>query len=572
MRIRCIKRIMRWCVIASLFVSLSEIICFTGKSYYRIRSQGCDAARDLVGWQRLINRLPEDNYTAFAITPAYLRTFDAKHIAKQIFGTSSMQFSGSRVANRQSTDVLADYFGLPSDYQSLVCFDPQIKNMVVDVQAYMALDCLCPGLYVRLDLPVAHSSWDLGMCEYVQAAGINPDPAGYMSDFTIARTALQEDVNLTGDATFGDMQYPLRYGKIFGRELTNAIAELRAVLGWNATGPDYHAGANLRVYAPTGNRPKGEFLFESIVGNGKHWELGIGITTHYDFWRSDDALHNLSFYLDANFTHLFATSQMRSFDLRNNGAGSRYMLIEDMGTGSNNLLLGVDGPAASYQYTSDLFILINKTTLPVKVSVAVQADLACKIAYSRKGMEVDLGYGFYGRSKEKFHSRNKFLSNRFAVKGDAQIYGFQRTDGLPVALDVSQHNATIHAGQAPGNLNFDNGNTDSPTPAASATSGELLNPLTASDASYFDITLPATINTSNPPILLTDSELDCSSAMLPKAITNKFFCHIGNIWDECDCLAPFFGIGGEVEWAAGRACSSSACSQWSVWAKGGIGF
>jgi len=568
-RIAKIKVYKAVCVLSVLSSAISLSVGFTGKSYFRLRSQGCDAARDLVGWQPLINKQSESVYGALSILPAYQHTFDPDYIAKQLFGASTIQFSGSRVAKRGAQDVLADYFGLPSDFQSLVCFDPQIKNMIVDLQGYVGLDSVLHGLYLRLDIPIVHSTWDLGFKEFVQAPGINYDPAGYMSSYSIARADLPEGVNLTGNATLGDMLYPLQYGKIFGRELTNAIAELRFVVGWNATGDDYHAGANLRLNAPTGNRPGGEFLFESIVGNGKHWELGAGITTHYDMWQSEDLVNKLAVYFDANFTHLFATTQMRSFDLRNNGNGSRYMLIEDMNNTSTNLYYGVGGAPATNQYSGDLFILINKTTLPTKVSVALQADMAIKVSYFRRGMGVDVGYGFYGRTKETFHHRNKFQSNRFALKGDAQIYGFQN-DNTPIALSASQSHATLHAGQGAGNGNYANANADSPSLAASGAG--LLNQLTASDSTALGIA-QATVSSSNPTVLLTDSDLSCCSPELARAITNKLFFHIGNIWQEAECCAkPFFGIGGEVEWAAGGACDSSACSQWSVWAKGGIGF
>ncbi len=559
--------------IASVLLgSCSLVLGFTAKSYYRIRSQGCDAARDLVGWQPLINKQSDSFYGAFFILPAYQRTFNAEYIAKQLFGSSTLTFSGSRVANRSSKDILADYFGLPTDFQSLVCFDPQIKNMIFDLQGYLGLDNVVKGLYCRLDIPVVHSSWDLGFKEFIQSEGINFDPAGYISAATVARSDLQQGVNLTGDAVYGDMIYPLQFGKIFGRELVNAIAELRGVLGWNATGCDYHAGVNLRINAPTGNRPRGEFLFEAIVGNGKHWELGGGITTHYTWWRSHDEQQSLGFYLDGNFTHLFATTQVRSFDLAGNGAGSRYMVVQDMADKSDNLLLGAGGPAAAYQYTSNLYMLINKTSLPVKVSVALQADIALKLSYNRNGAEFDIGYGFYGRTKETFHHRARMLSNRYALKGDAQVYGFQRSDNTPIALDASQSKATIRAGQGAGNGNYSNENIDVPTPAASGLG--LLNPLTSSDAAALNVPLPALANTSSQPILLTDDDLSCCAPLLPRAITNKLFFHIGNIWQDssCETSKPFFGIGGEVEWASGNPCQSSACPQWSVWAKGGVGF
>jgi len=52
--------------------------------------------------------------------------------------------------------------------------------------------------------------------------------------------------------------------------------------------PDAHIGVSFYAAAPTGNRPLGAFLFEPIIGNGKHWEVGAGLTSHTNIWKSED--------------------------------------------------------------------------------------------------------------------------------------------------------------------------------------------------------------------------------------------------------------------------------------------
>ena len=115
------------------------------------------------------------------------------------------------------------------------------------------------------------------------------------------------------------------------------LAEIRFVLGYNFLNDedgDYHLGLGIYVAAPTGTRVgdqddcsgKGRYLFEPIVGNGKHWELGAQVTAHHIWWRSEDEDKSFGLYLEANITHLFAASQIRCFDLCSAGSNSRYML------------------------------------------------------------------------------------------------------------------------------------------------------------------------------------------------------------------------------------------------------
>ena len=99
--------------------------------YVRLRSQASNTARQLVGWQELINTLPENPekkvYGAFASTVEYQRSFDSRAIADYLLGCPTLSFKGSQVANRNnSRDLVADYFGLPTDFKGKLTIAPVI--------------------------------------------------------------------------------------------------------------------------------------------------------------------------------------------------------------------------------------------------------------------------------------------------------------------------------------------------------------------------------------------------------------------------------------------------------------
>jgi hypothetical protein len=211
---------------------------------------------------------------------------------------------------------------------------------------------------------------------------------------------------------------------------------------------------------------------------------------------------------------------------------------------------------------------INATTFDTKISIAVQADIVIKLAYQRDGFECDIGYNFWANSKEKLHSRCALPAHRFALKGDAQIYGFNSATAIP--LNATQHTATITGGQEQGNSNFQNLNADNQSALASlAPSNTSLLQLNRVDAQALGIA-QVQVRGSNPAILLQDSDIDELSGLLPRALSNKFFVYVGNTWDNRDDYDPYVGIGASVEAADTNPCTNAACSQWAVWGK--VGF
>ena len=510
-------------------------------------------------------------------------------------GVTKMTFSGSLVPNRGANDILADYFGLPLDFSSCVKMSPVIGNFIMDFDFYYGLERITPGLYFELHAPIVQANWDLNMKETVINAGSVGFPAGYMaaSDVPFNQFSVDSVINaLQGFTTFGDMQQPLQYGTIYGREEKVQICDPQFIVGYNfLREKEYLLGVNARVYAPAGTRISQRYLFNPIIGDAHRWQAGLGIVGHATLWRDEESDMTARVYLEANVTHIFASRQPRSYDFKHN-PGSRYMLIEALASPSQGLL--VNGVPAPQEYIGQLYPAINKTTLCSNIKINVQADIALKFALTYKRFTLDVGYDFWARSREKLVGRCKFPSNQFALKGDAQVYGFTNSIalegdaplyGIPlndvaVALNATEHGATIHGGQGAGNFvagtQLQNLNVDTPAVAQIATgilgaqtaAGTLAN-VTVADATSFGFTRTAA-HTSNPAVLLTDADIDDCSALASRAISNKIFAHINYTWDSPE-FVPYMGIGGEVEFA-GNTCKqrNSALNQWGVWLKAGF--
>jgi len=545
------------------------------------RSQGRNAARELVGWQQFINRYDMcERYGAMSITVEYTRTTREERIAQFLFGSDlinccELYIQGSDVKERNVRAWDATYFGLPSTYDSRVRFCPRIENVIIDLNYFAGLDDWKKGAYLKINAPIVWTRWQLCMNENIIDNAENKTiPAGLLSNKEETRkdpaTTFQQV--MSGCQTYGDMQTPMKYGLIHNCKNTKTrLAEIDITFGHNwYLEEDYHLGGTLYVAIPTGNRPRSRYLFEPIVGNGKHWELGVGLSASYILWRDCDCGQDryMGIWMDATVAHLFKDRQCRSFDFCKK-PNSRYMLLAQMGSNTDEIKTGVNNDqatTASYQYKSNLIPAINWSTFNVDVRVDVQADIAMKFGCIRDNWTLDLGYNFWARTGEKFTLDKCLCSDgkNYAIKGNAYMYGQTSNNGATIyPIPFSQSMADIHGGAAGNgttNLEIDN------KQLAWSASGNPLQtlPLTGRDQIY----------ASEKSLLVTRGNLNVGKS--PSSITHKFFGHIGYAWkdrDDCDKYIPFIGIGGEAEFAMDNhkdccgdcydSCCNSSCGSCS---------
>lgn len=557
---------------------------FAAKSFLLYRSQAVDIARSFVGWQQLRVDLLEGYYAGNAtFTLDYTRSFDAKALSCFLFGGQSITFSGSRVAHRAPGDILADYFGLPTDFQSTVWFKPRIENVIADFDWYGALHYLCEGLYVRVSTTLVRTDFDLRPCEHSQQQGRLNYPAGYMASIRIDREQLAESAlyALSGGVTFGDLDTPLAYGKITGKQTLTKLADIYLGIGYLfASDDEYHIAGSVHAVVPTGTRSKACFLFEPQIGNGHHWAVGVGLNAHYgSTWYDNLAI---GAYFDMRLEHLFSSHQKRSFDLLGNGSGSRYMLLQEMGAPLFGFSAGVDqalgaveleGSRSAVHYSGRIFNAINKTTFDTKIKIPVQADIALSCVFECGSWQATIGYNLWARSAEKLVCREPLPTGHYALKGDAQLYGYQQTvfnpEPLFVGLNATQHTATLHAGQAPGSASEVFSNTNADSAAAASFLGAPLEQSTVSGLIGTGVTVLERVYGSAPAQLLSDADINVCSGLSPKGLSNSIFAYVGYTWYEQCGAIPYVGIGTKVE--CGRLSKGrAAVSQWGLWIKGGI--
>ena len=610
------------------------------------RSQGSDASRKLVGVANKTHMYTDSWYLNASAMPEYGQTFRANELAKCLFGDdlncNTIKIQGSNVADRDPKAWLADYFYLAPDFDGTISFTPRIKNFLVDLDVYVGLDSWAEGLYFRAHGPLAWSNWNLNFCESCDVETTNSFRPGYFTPDTLQNNQLLQsfgeygagDSPLNTSGTAGQPELGVAFNGLKFAKITpcsrsrTGFADLRLELGYDMLRSERgHFGLNVQVAAPTGGKRRAEFAFDSVIGNGNHWEAGGGLTAHYIFWKCQDEDKHWGFYVDANITHVISAKEQRTFDLcaRPN---SRYMLAEKLGTPVTFLLADTDVDDAAgavapiAQFQGEYTPVANLTSLNVNVSIGFQADIAAMLNFTSNHWSFDLGYNFWARSCEKISKPQPCDDqccpnlcadeNTWALKGDAAVFGYVRAPGsgdtstnTPIALSATQCGATIHngtntsvestTGTCLGTNTLQNCGVDNPAFAfiqgENAGVGDRVNlQHTAGTTTDGDA-----IKTSLQPKFINCCDINFQET---KGLSNKVFAHIGHTWDV-ECWNPYVGVGASAEWGKtegcpkdcaptidcdtpcdNNSCATTCCSpcincavsQWAVWIKGGVTF
>ena len=523
-----------------------------GKPYFQARSQGQNLARRLVGDAHELYRCDFDCINGvLAIIPQWSQTFD-RHQLGDYFSfrnptaveANFMSFRGSLVpgATAANTDVRAENFLLPSNFDGIVELRPNVKNFIADINFRLNLDEWLCGLYFEVDIPVNWTRWSMGLEERVIAAGTNfsipasNPPADNIAPFTWPtpiHTIIEAWTGtFNGQVNFTSVAQPaavpplaasplpnpiqitieeMQFARIRGHKSKTGVADLEFVLGYNFFCNDcYHLGANLRVTAPTVTRPDAEFMFEPIVGNGHHVKLGGGLNGHAILWENG-CDQSFSLWFDSAFYHEFNARQKRTFDLIGNGIGSRYLLYKRFTPGA---------APNTFEFANTFVPGPNVNTVDSKVKINVSGEAILMFDYQRCGFTFDAGYGIWGRSKEEITIVGEIPPNTFGLLGGTPI-----DNNVPGAANRTNSQVRING-------------------AGATADGDAVQVFTTVD------------------------RLDKESAEAPSALSHKVFAHLGYTWEGCD-YSPFFGFGGEAEFSGKH---NRALDQWSVWVKTGFAF
>ncbi|MEX0940606.1 MAG: hypothetical protein WDZ41_04565 [Candidatus Babeliales bacterium] len=462
-----------------------------GKTFFTQRSQGSNLARWLAGQGYHTHLCDTDCINgSLAITPHYFQSYNDKELGQFFFfnQTNTMRFGP---AGQPGVDVFARNLFLNDNFDGSITANPEVRNFVVDINFYLGLDEWVRGLYFRMDIPINWTSWDMRLTETSTTSGttIAANKLGNTMAAASPRTsiiqALQGEV--LDPTNFPDLRQEMRFARINGKQTKTGVADITFVLGYdficNECG---HLGFDAWVVAPTGTRPDAQFVFEPIVGNGRHVEVGGGISGHYELW-NNGCEQSFAIFYEGFVNHMFRAKQKRTFDLRDNGIGSRYLLFkrfDSTGMYANEILFGP-----------------NVLTRDVQVRVDIHGEAAFMFDYQNGGFTFDVGYNIWGRTREHLTITENIPANTFGVAGNTDT----------AATGGNNPNNTQSLTNIQGNF--------APLPDDGAT-----------------------------PVFITTGDLNVESATNPGAVSHKLFTHLAYTWENCDYL-PFLGLGGEVEFS-----------------------
>jgi len=582
------------------------------------RSQSTNLAREMV--QCYLNHLNPDSAQLF-ITPQIVKSFRPELVAQSLFGPllcapierydvtphcqkischvqkrecrSSIIIAGSQSPKRTPSSFLADYCGLPTDFESIVHFKPHYSSILIDMGGFIPCNMVLENSYIFIHTPLEHTWWSLNAQETILSTGSNSYIAGYFDTDLITRDHLVDNFLAFAQGTqvplLTNTHYaPLQYARMLCTpQGTTRCADVQIAVGWTPVHTHrYSVSGALRIVAPTGTRPEAKKLFEPIVGNGHHWQLGLELIGHVVAWENKLNTESCTIEIGLLLSHLFASHQRRTFDLLEKPL-SRYMLAQKMeSTNADNLQADVSDALIKppYLFSDHFEPVANLTTSDVKKSINLEGELSLMFTFNRDQFNWHIGYELWAQHGHHMSlCDNRLMHEKWALKGDTQVFGFMAANDTPlvqnqaIQLSATQSQATITSGtNTPvGTTNFNasahNPDIDSAYGASAGNNNTRL---------LYQPNLPNSItnqiNTSSDPILLTNDDIDFEAANT-RHIEQTLFMHFAYTINDYIAIAPTIGLGAEVTFGQSNGTNNStnylinrAFSSWNLWAHVGI--
>lgn len=331
-------------------------------------------------------------------------TFDNKEVLK--------------VSTGPDRDIHSFNFNLRTAYDGTMSFKPEHESWGLRMDYHQDLDDLLPGLYFQISAPIVHVAQDMNLTEKATATG-----GDHIGPQTIKQA-------FAGHQLTTDQGERWRYGKINGRQTATGIADVDVKIGYNILDEkNYDAGIELAAIIPTGNKRTGEYVFEPMVGNGRHWGIGAGAHGSYNVWNDGkNKENNLAIEAHVNYRYLFSNPETRTLELKGK-KWARYMRMRqvDPSTPANVLPNSVPG--------------INVLTRNVDVTPGSSVEAVASLNYTHSRWNICAGYNLWWKERESVKGRGKWDANgQFGLAG-ASTFRRGLSNTTLVVRDTAAHAA-----------------------------------------------------------------------------------------------------------------------------------
>lgn len=366
----------------------------TNKTFFMPRAIGQDAVLQNVSDLYMINKKEKESTSKplFNLTNIFFydESTNRESLGRYFSINNHHDLKVKGYATTGEKDIAAEWLRIISDgdrnnaedflFSSKISLSPKQTRFGDIIKLHKRLDFISKYLWVQAYFPIVQVETDANLREWDKE---HERAADDKLDFPEAHNAKKALDTLL-----------FKYGKITDSNHKIAgLADIDLKLGYKILKP-------LSLYAklviPTGYKPKAEYLFEPILGNGGHWGLGCGL--NFDL----KVIKHFNFLSNLDYVYLFENEEKRSFDLKTNGPWSRYM------AGTNTVVQTRPIP------------LINLLTKDLDVTPGSMLNWVASIHGNYKSFNAELGYNFWYREKEHVKLSHHWNENiGIAVFGDS---------------------------------------------------------------------------------------------------------------------------------------------------------
>lgn len=376
---------------------LSSIIDATMSPHYR----HVTARPETGSSTSLINSLLSfNNKKGFlSVQSTYGKTYNSDQIAKTILDNESIELAGSQLANRNPNALIADYFGLSNKFHSKIRIKPVIHSWQTTLTGqYQFFNEWTASFNVTLGI----NSYHLNLKEQIADDSQNtPYESGMM--------AITDTIPNPLYTSFSDAVQSLQQCSFLNKKESGLLeSKIQIKKNWWRTDESYgQAGASIII--PSKEHSETITLFEPTKGMDHHWALGLSFEGSKAIWQNFE--HTIAVNGIVEGFYLFKRKTTRTFDFKQNGFLSRYLLLKEFDNGS----------------VTNVVQASTILTRECKVSLPLLIDGTLLFTYQNNNCIIGLGYNGFIRSTEKISSIEPIEKNKFGIKGLTPVFD-QLTD------------------------------------------------------------------------------------------------------------------------------------------------
>lgn len=457
-------------------------------------------------------------------------------------GTNTMTIG----TNDGESNVDAYQFGMGDVVTpGAITLSPNVQQYGADLMFYYMQHKVGRGFVAKVDAPVGAMKIQSNLCEEAAELSNEADiywtpPYPAVANRPQTLTAAFQGGAIAGGSVLSQVLHPvaLYKGRISNTALSVVrLADLSFTFGYNFVNQDRgFLMFGLKTTCPTGNVPTGNFVFEPMFGRAGHWGVGLEMSASMNCYEND--CHKLSVWAQGELLHLMngRTPNFRSFDLKQNGKGSKYMLLQYYAAENPD----TENPTG--RVGSFITQAVNVTTFPVVSNFGAEGSFAVMLNYETGNWNGGLGVEVWGRTVENLSidlcntiNYGMVNLNDYAVLG-RQISKNNDTD---TELSYCEPLATISKSQ---------------------------DVVTTTDG-YTNLIKDARVSTNRIPSNVEDA-LDICGAAAPQAVSGKLFGECGYVWKNY-CHNPNLSLFGGLEFTNAK---SNMINLWSLGLKGSFTF